>query len=74
LSRQEVEAIDLDEFPSFILVRQQGFLPGPFASSLPGFIAKSIIKDIFISFDPNYRHLLFKNDTQTFIDQVRGIF
>jgi fructokinase len=25
--------------------------------------------NIFISFDPNYRHLLFPNNTQTFIDQ-----
>ena len=30
---------------------------------------KALQKNIFISFDPNYRHLLFKNNTQTFIDQ-----
>ena len=32
-------------------------------------LQKALLKDIFISFDPNYRHLLFKNDTQAFIDQ-----
>jgi fructokinase len=28
-------------------------------------------RDIFISFDPNYRQLLFQNDKQSFIDQSK---
>jgi len=32
-------------------------------------LQKSLLQEIFISFDPNYRHLLFQNDQQSFIHQ-----
>ena len=32
-------------------------------------LQKSLQQEIFISFDPNYRSLLFQNDKQSFIDQ-----
>ncbi|GAB2827333.1 carbohydrate kinase family protein [Ferruginibacter profundus] len=69
LSRQEVEAIDLDEFSIIHFGSATGFLPGPLQAAYQGLLQKALSKDIFISFDPNYRHLLFKNNTQTFIDQ-----
>jgi len=69
LSRQEVEAIDLDEFSIIHFGSATGFLPGPLQAAYQALLQKALLKDIFISFDPNYRHLLFKNDTQTFIDQ-----
>ena len=69
LSRQEVEAIELDEFSIIHFGSATGFLPGPLQAAYQGLLQKALLKDIFISFDPNYRHLLFKNDTQTFIDQ-----
>ncbi len=34
-----------------------------------GLLQQALQKNIFISFDPNYRHLLFQNNIQTFIDQ-----
>jgi fructokinase len=69
LSHQEVDKIDLDEFSIIHFGSATGFLPGPLQDAYHGLLQKALQKDIFISFDPNYRHLLFKNNTQTFIDQ-----
>jgi fructokinase len=69
LSRQEVDSIDLDEFSIIHFGSATGFLPGPLQAAYQGLLQKALKKDVFISFDPNYRHLLFKNNTQSFIDQ-----
>src|SRR6186997_1692280 len=69
LSRQEVDSIDLDEFSIIHFGSATGFLPGPLQAAYRGLLQKALKRNIFISFDPNYRHLLFKNNTQTFIDQ-----
>lgn len=69
LSRAEIEEIILDEFSIIHFGSATGFLPGPLQAAYQGLLQKALQKNIFISFDPNYRHLLFKNNTQTFIDQ-----
>jgi fructokinase len=69
LSRQEVEAIDLDEFSIIHFGSATGFLPGPLQAAYQGLLQKALLKNIFISFDPNYRQLLFQNNKQSFIDQ-----
>ena len=69
LSRAEIEEIILDEFSIIHFGSATGFLPGPLQAAYQGLLQKALQKNIFISFDPNYRHLLFKNSTQTFIDQ-----
>lgn len=69
LSRQEVEGINLEEFSIIHFGSATGFLPGPLQAAYLGLMQKALQHNIFISFDPNYRHLLFKNDTQAFIDQ-----
>lgn len=69
LSRQEVEDINLEEFSIIHFGSATGFLPGPLQAAYAGLMQKALQHDIFISFDPNYRHLLFSNDTQNFIDQ-----
>lgn len=69
LSMQEVEAINLEEFSIIHFGSATGFLPGPLQAAYKGMLQKALQKNIFISFDPNYRHLLFKNNTQAFIDQ-----
>lgn len=69
LSREEVDAIDLEEVSIIHFGSATGFLPGPLQAAYQGLLQKALQKNIFISFDPNYRHLLFSNDTQTFIDQ-----
>jgi len=69
LSRAEIEEIDLSEFSIIHFGSATGFLPGPLQAAYQGLLQKALQKNIFISFDPNYRHLLFKNNEQTFIDQ-----
>ena len=69
LTRAEMEEIILDEFSIIHFGSATGFLPGPLQAAYQGLLQKALQKNIFISFDPNYRHLLFKNNTQTFIDQ-----
>ncbi len=70
LNRDETEAIPLDDIGIIHFGSATGFLPGPLQTAYQGMLQKALLqKNIFISFDPNYRHLLFPNDTQTFIDQ-----
>lgn len=69
LSRAEVEEIDLDEFSIIHFGSATGFLPGPLQAAYQGLLQRALQKNLFISFDPNYRHLLFRNNIQTFIDQ-----
>ena len=69
LSRAEIEAIDLDEFSIVHFGSATGFLSGPLQAAYQGLLQRALHKNLFISFDPNYRHLLFKNNLQTFIDQ-----
>ena len=69
LSRQEVEGINLTEFSIIHFGSATGFLPGPLQAAYAGLMQKALQQNIFISFDPNYRHLLIKNDTKNFVDQ-----
>lgn len=69
LSREEVNAIDLDEVSIIHFGSATGFLPGPLQAAYQSLLQKALQKNILISFDPNYRHLLFPNNTQAFIDQ-----
>ncbi len=69
LSSAEIEAIDLDAYSIIHFGSATGFLPGPLQAAYQRLLQKAIQKNIFISFDPNYRHLLFRNATQSFIDQ-----
>lgn len=69
LNKQEVENIDLEDISIIHFGSATGFLPGPLQAAYRALLQKALQQNIFISFDPNYRHLLFKNDTQSFIDQ-----
>ena len=69
LSDADIEQINLDEIAIIHFGSATGFLPGPLQSAYKNLLQKALDKNIFISFDPNYRHLLFKENTQTFIDQ-----
>ncbi len=69
LNRDEVDAIDLTEFSIVHFGSATGFLPGPLKSAYQSLLQKSLQQNVFISFDPNYRHLLFQHDQQSFIDQ-----
>ncbi|MEO8171847.1 MAG: carbohydrate kinase [Sediminibacterium sp.] len=69
LNADEVNAIDLTEVSIIHFGSATAFLAGPLQQAYQSLLEKALRKNIFISFDPNYRHLLFKNDTQTFINQ-----
>jgi fructokinase len=69
LNRDEVDAIDLKDFSIIHFGSATAFLPGPLQTAYQSLLQKSLLQEIFISFDPNYRSLLFQNDKQTFIDQ-----
>ena len=69
LSTQQIEQINLDDFSLIHFGSATAFLPGPLKSAYKSMLQKVLQKEIFISFDPNYRHLLFKNNLQDFVDQ-----
>jgi fructokinase len=69
LSSEDVDAIDLSEFSIVHFGSATGFLPGPLQAAYQSLLQKSLQQNILISFDPNYRSLLFQNDKQSFIDQ-----
>ena len=69
LSREEVDAIDLDEVSITHFGSATGFLPGPLQAAYQSLLQKALQQEIFISFDPNYRSLLFQQDKPSFIDQ-----
>jgi len=69
LSVQDIEPVNLSEFSIVHFGSATGFLPGPLQAAYQGMLQQCLQNEVFISFDPNYRHLLFQNNTQTFIDQ-----
>ncbi len=69
LSESEVDGINLAECSIVHFGSATGFLPGPLQHAYKGLLHKALDSKLFISFDPNYRHLLFKNNTATFIEQ-----
>ncbi len=69
LNRDEIEAIDLDGISIIHFGSATAFLPGPLQEAYQHLLQRALLRNIFISFDPNYRQLLYKNDQQSFIDQ-----
>jgi fructokinase len=69
LTRDEVDAIDLNEFSIIHFGSATAFLPGPLQVAYLSLLQKALVQDLFISFDPNYRSLLFQYNKQSFSDQ-----
>lgn len=69
LNESDIEGIDLDECSIIHFGSATAFLPGPLQQAYKSLLQNALEKNIFISFDPNYRRLLFKNNTETFIEQ-----
>jgi len=69
LTRDEVDAIDLKEFSIIHFGSATAFLHGPLQIAYLSLLQKALVQDFFISFDPNYRNLLFQYNKQSFIDQ-----
>ena len=69
LTREEIDSIDLEDISIIHFGSATAFLPGPLQMAYQHLLQKALLKNIFISFDPNYRQLLFRNNTPSFIDQ-----
>jgi fructokinase len=69
LSETDLAALDLKEYSIVHFGSATGFLPGPLQTAYTNLLKKAKEAGAIISFDPNYRHLLFQNNTQSFIDQ-----
>ena len=69
LNTAEIDAINMDEFSIVHFGSATGFLPGDLQGAYTNLLKNSLDKKLFISFDPNYRHLLFQNNTASFIKQ-----
>jgi fructokinase len=70
LSEKDIDGIDLDGIAIFHFGSATAFLPGPLQQSYLALLAKAQSLGRFVSFDPNYRHLLFKGHTASFIEQA----
>lgn len=69
LSIDDVDAINLNNVGIIHFGSATGFLPAPLQAAYLHLLQKAIHHKIYISFDPNYRHLLFPNNTDSFISQ-----
>lgn len=73
LTETEIEQIDLSEFSIIHFGSATAFLDGPLQKAYLSLLHKAIEQKIFISFDPNYRHLLFQKMYPTLLNN-HGIF
>ncbi|MHA8065512.1 carbohydrate kinase family protein [Aquirufa sp. ROCK2-A2] len=69
LNLAEIQAIDLSEFSIVHFGSATAFLDGPLKESYYFLLAEAKKKGKIVSFDPNYRHLLFGDKQDTFIEQ-----
>jgi fructokinase len=69
LKTQEIEEINLPSFSIVHFGSATAFLPGPLQSTYQSLLQDCLQQDIFISFDPNYRSLLFQHNKESFIEQ-----
>jgi fructokinase len=69
LSNADIAGINVDDFSIVHFGSATGFLNGPLKEAYKNLLHTARAKNVFVSFDPNYRHLLFPNDTENFIEQ-----
>lgn len=69
LTEADIEHIDLQEISIIHFGSATAFLPGPLQQAYLRLLTKAMEHNIFISFDPNYRQLLFRDNTKSFVDQ-----
>lgn len=69
LSAAEIAGIPLEDVAVVHFGSATAFLTGPLQQAYTSLLQRCISNGIFVSFDPNYRHLLFQNNTESFIKQ-----
>jgi fructokinase len=69
LTIYDLAALKLEEYSIVHFGSATAFLPGPLQNTYIELFAKAKQAGCLISFDPNYRHLLFQNNSASFISQ-----
>ncbi len=69
LSVSDLASLNLNEYGIVHFGSATGFLPGPLQATYIDLLNKAKTAGALISFDPNYRHLLFPNNTNDFVTQ-----
>lgn len=69
LSETDLEALNLNEYSIFHFGSATGFLEGPLQKTYTQLLIRAKKNGAIISFDPNYRHLLFADNVNSFIQQ-----
>ena len=69
LTLLDLAGLHLNEYGIVHFGSATAFLPGPLQSTYLELLAKAKQAGCLISFDPNYRHLLFQNNSAYFIQQ-----
>jgi len=69
LSQQDISSIDVKDYGIAHFGSATAFLPGPLQSTYLHLLEKSKAENLFISFDPNYRQLLFGDNQPEFISK-----
>jgi fructokinase len=71
LSKKDLEALSLPDYGIVHFGSATGFLPGSFQETYKHYLHAAKEQGAFISFDPNYRQLLFPHGAGLFISQSR---
>ena len=69
LNTADIDAINLEEFSIVHFGSATAFLNGQLQQAYTALLKNALNKKLFISFDPNYRHLLFQHNAASFIQQ-----
>ncbi len=69
LSKADIETIDLGQTSLIHFGSATGFLSGPLQVAYRYLLQQARARNIFVSFDPNYRHLLFRENIASFVEQ-----
>jgi fructokinase len=71
LSNDDIATININDYSIVHFGSATGFLPGPLQEAYKNLFHQALDNNCFVSFDPNYRHLLFptKENTNSFIEQ-----
>jgi fructokinase len=71
LSNDDIATINITDYSIVHFGSATGFLPGPLQEAYKNLFHQALDNNCFVSFDPNYRHLLFstKENTDSFIEQ-----
>lgn len=69
LNIRDLTSIQLSEFSIIHFGSATAFLPGPLQASYLHLLQQALNHNIYVSFDPNYRQLLFGSNQASFIEQ-----